>query len=358
MKKLLLTLAIIFTMTNIVYGSSRNTISETGSVKTAGQPVAAKLIIEPGNEVATGAYIEIEFENAIVFSQNVIDGKGRIDEIGYNGISSGYQYMGYKSYTWNGSDNFYDALSERITSQVPYKITRLSDYSIRISLCNIPKAYADKSLSSFNGSKDAPYYSIPLPVYVKADGPVRLKMSGKVNNTSISYNSYVFNEGSTNAAAEITTNTETVTETTTEARNVTVNMTNTVQVSIGSRVMVVNGNNQIIDAAPYIQAGTGSTLIPLRAVSIALADGYSGNGSINIVSWNGESKTAIINYGDNIIEFTAGSNVMKVNGQDKPVEGGIPEISESRMFVPFRVLGQELGAEVSWIAESKTAVFN
>ena len=122
--------------------------------------------------------------------------------------------------------------------------------------------------------------------------------------------------------------------------------------------MVVNGENQIIDATPYIQAGTGSTLIPLRAVSIALADGYRGNGSVNIVSWNGDTKTAIINYGNDVIEFTAGSSIMKVNGAEKEITGGIPEIKDGRMFVPFRVLGEELGASVNWIAETKTAVFN
>lgn len=355
MKKLFLTLLIIFTMTSAVYGGSRNTIEESGSMKFAGEAVSAKLIIEPNNEVATGAFIEIEFENAVVFSANVINGDGTSEDMGFNGRGQGYQYKGYKGYKWNGKDGFYDAMADRPISQVPYKITRLDDYNIRVSLCNIPSEYADKSLAKFNNSADEPYYSISLPVYVKNDGPVRLKITGKNNDSSLSYGNYIFNNGFAKNSTETTTIIEEkATEITTESKNI----TNKVEVSIGSRVMTVNGENQIIDAAPYIQAGTGSTLIPLRAVSIALADGYSGNGSVNIVSWNGESKTAIINYKDSVIEFTADSNVMKVNGEDKVISGGIPEISNSRMFVPFRVLGEELGVSVDWIAESKAAVFN
>lgn len=356
MKKLFLTLLIIYTMTSVVYGGSRNTIEESGSIKSAGEVVSAKLIIEPNNEVVTGAYIEIEFENAVVFSANVINGDGTSEDIGFNGRDQGYQYKGYKGYKWNGKDGFYDAMSDRPISQVPYKITRIDDYNIKVSLCNIPYEYADKSLAKFNNSADEPYYSISLPVYVKEDGPVRLKITGKNNDRSLSYGNYIFNSGSLKNITETTTKTniEKNSETTTEFKNI----TNKVEVSIGSRVMVVNEKNQIIDVAPYIQAGTSSTLIPLRAVSIALADGYNGNGSVNIVSWNGESKTAIINYKNSVIEFTAGSNVMKVNGENKAFTGGIPEISGSRMFVPFRVLGEELGVSVDWIAESKTAVFN
>lgn len=354
MKKLLLTLSLILTITSSVYGGSRNTIEVTGSTKYAGEAVSAKLIIQPSNQVATGAYIEIDFENAVVFSTSVIEGTAQSGEKGYNGRSVGYQYQGYKGYKWNGKDGFYDAMAERPTSEVPYKITRLDDYTIRVALCNIPSEYADKSLAGFNNSYKDPYYSIPLPVYVKDDGAVRLKIRGRTNDRELSYGSYVFNEGKTAAFETTTEIVEKATETTTEAKQT----INKVEVTIGRSIMVVNGENQIINATPYIQAGTGSTLIPLRAVSIALADGYRGNGSVNIVAWDGETKTAIINYNNNVIEFTAGSNTMKINGTPKEIAGGIPEIKDGRMFVPFRVLGEELGASVNWIAETKTALFN
>lgn len=356
MKKILLTLALILAITSTSYGRSRNTIETTGSIKSAGETVSAKLIIEPNNQVATGAYIEIKFENAVVFSTSVIEGTAESNATGYNGRNKGYQYQGYKGYKWNGKDGFYDAMSDRPVSEVPYKITRVDDYNIRVTLCNIPSEYADKSLANFNNSYDAPHYSIPLPIYVKEDGPVRLKITGKTNDTELSYGSYIFNQNGA-VSSETTTTAVTIeksTETTTEEKKI----VNRVEVTIGRSIMIVNGENQIIDATPYIQAGTGSTLIPLRAVSIALADGYRGNGSINIVAWDGETKTAIINYNNKVIEFTAGSSIMKINGTPEEITGGIPEIKEGRMFVPFRILGEELGASVNWIAETKTALFN
>ncbi len=357
LKKLLFVLSFVIIISTMnVYGGSRNKIEESGSIKNAGEAVNANLVIKPNNQVATGAYIEIEFENAVVFSSNVINGSGNANEIGYNGKSTGYQYVGYKNYKWNGSDNFIEAMSEGSISKVPYKITRVNDYNIKVSLCNIPSEYADKSLSNFNNSADAPYYSIPLPVYVKEDGYVRIKITGKTNDTSLSYGSYVFNQESTEKSTEEETVAAEVETETTTAKTY---LSNNVQVSIGSKIMIVNGVSQTIDAAPYIQAGTWATLVPLRAVSIAVTDGYSGKGSVNIVSWDADTKTAIVNCGDNVISFTAGSNIMTVNGEEKYIENGVKaEISDGRMFVPFRVLGEELGAEVNWIAETKTAVYN
>ena len=50
---------------------------------------------------------------------------------------------------------------------------------------------------------------------------------------------------------------------------------------------------------------------------------------------------------------------MSESGKERIIPNGvIPEIKNGRMFVPFRVLGEALGAEVNWIAESKTACFN
>lgn len=353
MKKILLALVFTFMMTSLAYGTSRNFVEETGEIKSAGEVIRANFVIHPNDEVATGSYIELHFENAIVFSNAIINGTGKPAEKGFNGTGKGYQYSGFRGYKWNSNTGFYDAMADRPTSAVPYKITKLSDYAIRVDLCNIPKEWADTSLSLLNGSYDAPYYSISLPVYVKDEGAVRIVTKGKVNDKTLTYGRYVFN------TADSAVSTEKTTETTTQAVQTKVNESanNRVAVSIGSRVMTVNGTGQEIDAAPYIQEG-GYTLIPLRAVSIALADGYSGNGSINIVSWDGSTKTAIINYRGKTVSFKAGSSVMVSDGEEKAITGGIPEITQGRMFVPFRVLGEELSAEVSWIAETKTAVFN
>ncbi len=356
MKKILFTLVMVLAIHNSVFAGSRNMVEEKGILKKAGEAVSANLIIEPNNEVATGAYVEIEFENAVVLSESVINGTGKSDDIGFKGRGVSYQYSGYKNYKWNGKDGFYDAMSAGPVSRVPYKITRIDDYNIRVSLCGIPDTYANKSLADFNNSKEEPYYEIPLPVYVKEDGPIRLKMTGAINDKSLSYGNYIFNQ-SKNITTEVTT--EVTTEEKKDISSAERYSNNKVEVSVGRSIMVVNGKEQIIDDKPYIQAGTGSVLIPLRAVSIALADGYRGNGSDNIVAWDADTKTAIISYNGKVINFTAGSNIMSESGKERIIPNGvIPEIKNGRMFVPFRVLGEALGAEVNWIAESKTACFN
>ena len=50
MKKIILTLVFILAFSCTSFGSSRNMIKESGSVKTAGTPVNAKLLIEPNDE--------------------------------------------------------------------------------------------------------------------------------------------------------------------------------------------------------------------------------------------------------------------------------------------------------------------
>ncbi len=353
MKKIILTLVFILAFSCTSFGSSRNMIKESGSVKTAGTPVNAKLLIEPNDEVTTGAYIEIQFENAIVFSANVIDGKGLPSAIGYN--SRGYQYIGYNNYKWDGKNGFYDVMADRPTSEVPYKITRLSDYAVRVSLCNIPKAYVNRNISSFNNGTGIAHYAIPLPVYVKDNGPVRVKLSGRVNDKGLTYGNYIFNESRT----EVTTEATTTAENNNITSNKTDNSVNKVEVTVGRSIMVVNGESHIIDSQPYIQAGTGSILIPLRAVTIALTDGYTGKGDVNIVSWDADTKTAYINYKGNKISFTAGSDIVVVNGQNKVIPNGAKaEISNGRMFVPFRALGEELDAQVNWDKDKKSAYFN
>lgn len=140
----------------------------------------------------------------------------------------------------------------------------------------------------------------------------------------------------------------------------------TVKVSVGEKTVVVGGQTLDMDVAPYIQASSNSTMVPLRFVAVAL-----GVDSANVanpdqsskVAWDQNSKTVTIYYGagtgQKIIQFQAGSNVMTVDGTRIPMEYGVKaEIKEGRMFVPFRALGQALGVSVSWDPETRTAIYN
>ncbi len=139
-----------------------------------------------------------------------------------------------------------------------------------------------------------------------------------------------------------------------------------VEVTIGESTIKVDGEDVAMDVAPYIQASSDSTMVPLRFVSIAIGVDSENVNSVDEsskVMWDANSKTATILYaagnGQKIIQFTAGSNVMTIDGTAVPMDNGVvAEITNDRMFVPFRALGQALGVPVTWDADTRTAIYN
>ncbi len=139
-----------------------------------------------------------------------------------------------------------------------------------------------------------------------------------------------------------------------------------VEVTIGEKTIVVNGESVDMDVAAYIQTSSNSTMVPLRFVSLALGVDTANVATADETSkiaWDANSKTATILYaagnGQKIIQFQAGSNYMIVDGTSIPMEYGVvAEIVDNRMFVPFRALGQALGVTVDWDAETRTAIYN
>ncbi len=132
-----------------------------------------------------------------------------------------------------------------------------------------------------------------------------------------------------------------------------------IKVTIGSNVVYVNENAYNMEAVPYIQSESNSTLVPLRFVAVAIIGGNVDDADLSsIVTWYADTKTASITSGDNIISFTAGSSYMTVNGEQILMNNGVSaEITDGRMFIPFRALGEALGVSVDWDAESKTAIY-
>jgi hypothetical protein len=139
-----------------------------------------------------------------------------------------------------------------------------------------------------------------------------------------------------------------------------------VEVTIGESTIKMDGEDVQMDVAPYIQASSNSTMVPLRFVSLAIGvdtENASSADESSKVMWDANSKTATVLYaagnGQKIIQFTAGSNIMVIDGSSIPMENGVvAEITDSRMFVPFRALGQALGVPVTWDADTRTAIYN
>ncbi|GEM_PF-2277762 len=132
-----------------------------------------------------------------------------------------------------------------------------------------------------------------------------------------------------------------------------------IKVTIGDIYADVNGINFEMDVAPYIQPSSNSTLVPLRFVTVALLDLSAKDADkSNVISWDANTKTASVHMQRGDIEFTAGSNKYIVNGRTQEMPNGVnAEITDGRMFIPFRALGEALNVEVDWEAETKTAVF-
>lgn len=143
-------------------------------------------------------------------------------------------------------------------------------------------------------------------------------------------------------------------------------LTKKVEVTIGEKNVVMDGEKIDTDVAAYIQTSSNSTMVPLRVVALALgvdSANASNPDETNAVNWDANSKTATIVYGQGstktVIQFQAGSGVMTVNGSQITMQNGVTaEITDGRMFVPFRALGQAFGVSVSWNADTKTAVYN
>lgn len=164
------------------------------------------------------------------------------------------------------------------------------------------------------------------------------------------------------APATTTTATEATTEITTEApaelaeNNI---ISDDVKVTIGSEIIMIGDKEYNIDAAPYIQTESNSTLVPLRFVALAICGGDVEKADTSkLISWDGITKTAVITVNDKAVKFTAGSEIMIVDNKTMVMDNGVKaEIKDSRMYVPFRALGKALGVNVYWEAQTKTAVY-
>lgn len=357
MKKLFFVLAMALAVNTTAFAASTNTISKVQHVRDGVSLANAEFEIVPHSEVETGSSIIITFNNATVFSQAVIDGTSSdTNEEGYK--AGGYQYN-ENGVTWNGSDSFAQVVPKTASGKLPYRIRRINDVQIEVYLMSLPDTYVGDSLKAVNGSTRTPYYSIPMVAYADSDATANVTVSIDSNGTSISntLGNTLNSSLATSSTSTTVTTTEATTETTTEANNDSkdnnTSLDNKVSVQIGADTITVNGKSVTIDAPAYIQKSSSSTMIPLRAVSQGVV------GNEECVSWDPETKTATISFKGNVVKFTAGSNVAVINGKSVTMDNGVKaEITNSRMFVPFRALGQALGANVSWNGETKTAYFN
>ena len=209
---------------------------------------------------------------------------------------------------------------------------------------------------------------VTLPDVYGGKGGIGLSNTTEAT-TETTTKAYVPSRSGAGGGGSVKSYTTTTTTTTTEATTVSENTTETttsapvlgsVAVKVADKNITVNDKEFAMDVAPYIQATSNSTMVPLRFVAIAIAGGSVETAdSSDIITWDAVAKTATIKAGGKTVVFTAGARTYTVDGNTLNISNqAVAEIVDGRMFVPFRTIGEALGAQVSWDATTKTAKYN
>lgn len=118
-----------------------------------------------------------------------------------------------------------------------------------------------------------------------------------------------------------------------------------------NRIKVVKGEESYekeMDVAPFIDAASSSTLIPLRGLLTEMGAE---------IIWKGESEEILIAASSGKIEMQIQNNLVYVEnpryGMVRYTLPVVPKIRNSRTFIPLRFVSEHLGYKVSWNGETQ-----
>jgi hypothetical protein len=122
-----------------------------------------------------------------------------------------------------------------------------------------------------------------------------------------------------------------------------------IQLTIGKTIVIVNGEAQTIDAAPFIDKASGRTLIPIRIIMESI------NGKID---YDAKTRKVTLTKDAIIIELWIGKPIAQINGVPTPIDTQAPKLAPmivgGRTFLPLRFVAQNLGAKVDFDAKTQT----
>lgn len=120
----------------------------------------------------------------------------------------------------------------------------------------------------------------------------------------------------------------------------------TVKLYISSTTAYVNDKMYKLDAAPFIDAKSGRTLVPLRFISEAL--GFD-------VSWDGTKKEVTISdkTKSKIIKLYIGKTTAYVNDKSVLLDVAPVILPPGRTFVPIRFISETFNGSVFWDSRTK-----
>lgn len=118
--------------------------------------------------------------------------------------------------------------------------------------------------------------------------------------------------------------------------------------------IVVKGNELVTPFKPIVENGT--TYVPVREYVEALG---------GTVEWDQATNSAFADFNGIIVKYTANSNIIVVNGQEKQMGAFVklikldPNDVNSKTYVPLRALAEDgLQLDVKYIQKSNTAYIN
>jgi titin len=104
-----------------------------------------------------------------------------------------------------------------------------------------------------------------------------------------------------------------------------------------------------MDTAPV--SSEGRTMLPIKYVTDALGA---------TLAWDGQAKKVSIIKGDTTVELWIGQNTARVNGAERLIDSGNPNVRPfiappGRTMLPLRFISESLGCTVNWNAELQEA---
>ncbi|RDV84543.1 stalk domain-containing protein [Ammonifex thiophilus] len=111
----------------------------------------------------------------------------------------------------------------------------------------------------------------------------------------------------------------------------------------------IDGKEYTMDAAPYIDPATNRAMAPMRYIA------YAAGVTPENILWNPETRTATFMKGDRVVQVTADSNILVVNGTQIAMDAKAV-IKDGRFFLPVRWLSVALGCQVEWDAQNQQVI--
>ncbi|MFC5469687.1 stalk domain-containing protein [Cohnella suwonensis] len=116
----------------------------------------------------------------------------------------------------------------------------------------------------------------------------------------------------------------------------------TIVMTVGKKDAKVDGKKVTLPGAPFNRAGTN--YVPLQYIAAKLGAIYQ---------WDNAAKKITALRGDRMLELWVGSSKMILNGK-RLAATGTPILLKNNVYVPVRVITEQLGMKVEWDPKKKT----